>query len=189
MAATTLSGADVLADAQRYLGVPYKYGGTSRSSGLDCSGLVLVVCQDIGITSCPRTSEEQWAWASRIDAASAGAGDLVFFTGAELDPPPGHVGFLVASGRMINAPFTGAVVRYDNFDLNGTGINAVTGYGRIPGVNGSASANPSVMAPSGPTPEQQAAAGFGAGVGSVLVLLVMGAIILGALFLVFFITR
>lgn len=188
MAATVaVTGADVVADATRYLGVPYVYGGTSRTSGLDCSGLVLVVCEDLNLTGCPRTSEEQWAWVSHIDQSAAGAGDLVFFVGAEGDPPPGHVGIVVSAGRMIDAPYTGTVVRYDNFATTGaTGVMQIIGYGSIPGVTPSASANSSLI--SGYSPQQAEGGALGAIFGFGL-LLVFAAVFLGLIFLLLFIGR
>lgn len=166
-----ITGADIVSDARRYLGVPYVYGGTSRTSGLDCSGLVLVVCEDLGIDNCPRTSEEQSKWCDRVDSPSPG--DLVFLVGSEVDPPPGHVGIVSSAGRMINEPYTGAVCRYDTFSANGTGVNKVMGYGRIPRTVTSSSANPSLAGQSGePSLEDQAAGAIG-GVAGVVLLLVL----------------
>jgi hypothetical protein len=134
-----VTGGDVVADARRYLGVPYVYGGTNRQSGLDCSGLVLVVCEDLRIAGCPRTSEEQWAWVHPVAKSDAATGDLVFFTGAELDPPPGHVGIVVTKGIMIDSPHTGSVVSQTTYPSDGSGVDHIVGVGRIPGVGGTAS--------------------------------------------------
>lgn len=172
---SAISGADIVTDARRYLGVPYQYGGTDRRTGLDCSGLILVVCEDLGIGNCPRTSEEQFAWAAQIDAGQAGPGDLVFFVGSEIDPPPGHVGIVVSPGQMINAPFTGAVVRTDNYSLSGSGVNKVLGFRRLPNTEVSRSSNQSVINPkSGQTSDQHAAAGtIGSLVAWVVVILLL----------------
>jgi len=133
------SGAAIVAAARSWFGVPYLYGGTTRR-GVDCSGLVQQVANSVGIRSCPRTSELQWAWCQHISASQAGAGDLVFFTGAEIDPPPGHVGILVAPGLMIDAPYTGTVVQQQHFS-DGPGVNRIIGYGRMRGATGSTTAN------------------------------------------------
>ena len=102
--------------------------------------------------------------------------------GAEIDPPPGHVGIVVAPGKMIDAPFTGAVVREDDYSLHATGVDKVLGFGRIPGVAGSTSANPNVSKQQQQeTTEENAIAG---GVGTVvgwLVFLIMFVIIIAAL--------
>lgn len=178
------TGADVVSDARRYFGVPYVYGGTNRRTGLDCSGLVLVVCQDLGITSCPRTSEEQWAWVDRIDSHEISPGDLVFFVGAEIDPPPGHVGILVSPGMMIDAPYTGTVVQEQHFS-DGPGTARIIGYGRIPGVNRSPTSNANTTATGKESQQPSEIGGAISGLVSWVVILTMFAIIIGALVLIF----
>lgn len=143
------TGAAIVADARSWLGVPYVFGGTSRR-GVDCSGLVMNVAHEVGIQSCPRTSEEQWAWCEKISQTDAGPGDLVFFVGApEETGTPGHVGIIISPGQMINAPFPGTTVRIDHFtqgepDQNTSNPNALWGYGRMRGAAKSSSANPYV---------------------------------------------
>jgi cell wall-associated NlpC family hydrolase len=110
--ATQVTGAEIVADAKRYLGVPYVYGGGPNNpmAGMDCSGFVERVAFDLGISSCPRTSEAQFTWSQRIDTPSAG--DLVFFVGSDGEPGnPGHVGIVVEPGQMIDEPYTGEVCR------------------------------------------------------------------------------
>lgn len=175
-----VNGAQIVADARRYLGVPYLYGGTNPKIGMDCSGLVYVVCHDLGITSCPRTSEEQWAWVTKT--STPGTGDLVFFTGAESDPPPGHVGIVVTPGQMIDEPHTGTVCQTGSYQANGTGVNQLIGYGSIPGV----SPSPTGSASTQPLPATTGAAAVvigvlaGSGFGLVLlaVVLIPGAVLL-----------
>jgi len=108
-APSPLSGADVVADAEQYLGVPYQWGGTSPSTGFDCSGLVQHVYGDLGV-SLPRTSEEQSTVGTPVAGLSeAQPGDLVFFEpGAN---GPGHVGIYIGNGEMIDAPHTGTDVQ------------------------------------------------------------------------------
>jgi cell wall-associated NlpC family hydrolase len=134
------SGALIVSLARAWLGVPYLYGGDTRQ-GVDCSGLVYNVAHEAGIDNCPRTSEEQWAWVQKIDEIDVGAGDLVFFVGAELDPPPGHVSIVVSRGTVISADSPGTVVRQEHYSPNGTGVAKVIGYGRMPNVSYSRSAN------------------------------------------------
>ena len=137
-----VSGPQIAAEAEKFRGVPYVWGGASPS-GLDCSGLVQLTLRSLGVRNVPRTSEDQWAWVQKISADQAGPGDLVFFTGA--DPPsPGHVGIITAAGNaqhgpeMVDAPHTGAVVSLQQFDPAGTGDSRVVGYGRVPGAAGAA---------------------------------------------------
>lgn len=111
--APTAAGGDVVGSgslpqlaqaATKYLGVPYRWGGTDPARGLDCSGLVVVSFRDIGITGVPRTSAGQMSWSKVRKVSDPGAGDLVWW--------PGHIGIMVSATRMINAPHTGTVVRY-----------------------------------------------------------------------------
>jgi cell wall-associated NlpC family hydrolase len=108
-AGPSVSGASVVADAQDYLGVPYQWGGTNPSTGLDCSGFVQRVYGDLGI-SLPRTSQQQATVGTAVAGiADAQPGDLVFFEpGAD---GPGHVGIYIGNGQMIDAPHTGTSVQ------------------------------------------------------------------------------
>jgi hypothetical protein len=176
------SGADIVAEARSLLGVPYLYGGTDPHVGLDCSGLVLVVCQRLGI-NCPRTSEEQFAWGIPVDTPSPG--DLAFFIGSPIDPPPGHEGIVVSPGRMIDAPFSGTVVRYDAFSTNGTGVNGFMGYRRIPHTTQSFSANSNIGTSgaainAGQNPARPASIA-GAAVGSIFAYIIVALIAIGIL--------
>ena len=95
--------------ALRYLGVPYVWGGASPS-GFDCSGLVMYVYAQLGI-SLPHYTVAQWNATEPI--ASPEPGDLVFFNGL------GHVGIYIGGGRFVNAPHTGSVVRIDSMSSFG----------------------------------------------------------------------
>ncbi|MGC8625994.1 MAG: NlpC/P60 family protein [Acidimicrobiales bacterium] len=107
-------GQQVVADAEKYIGTPYLWGGTNPSQGVDCSGLVQDVFADLG-TSLPRTSQEQArAGVPVASLADAQPGDLVFFPGTDgTAAAPGHVGIYIGNGEMIDAPYAGAKVRVD----------------------------------------------------------------------------
>jgi cell wall-associated NlpC family hydrolase len=107
-------GQEVVADARRYVGVPYQWGGTNPAQGLDCSGLVKDVFAEVGI-SLPRTSQEQAQVGAPVSSlAAAQPGDLVFFPGTDgTAAAPGHVGIYIGNGEMIDAPYSGASVRID----------------------------------------------------------------------------
>ena len=95
--------------ALRYLGVPYVWGGASPS-GFDCSGLVMYVYAQLGI-SLPHYTVAQW---NATEAVSSPApGDLVFFNSL------GHVGIYIGGGRFVDAPHTGSVVRIDSISSFG----------------------------------------------------------------------
>ncbi|HEX3004460.1 MAG TPA: transglycosylase SLT domain-containing protein [Angustibacter sp.] len=99
-----LDGDAVVADARRYLGVPYRWGGTDPSSGLDCSGLVQRVFNDLGI-SLPRTVAQQKDVGTAVPSMDeARPGDLLVF-GSH------HIGIYVGGGKMLAAPKAGDVVK------------------------------------------------------------------------------
>ncbi len=101
----------VVAAAQRYLGVPYAWGGTDPSVGLDCSGLVQRVFADLGI-DLPRTSSQQATAGTPVASLDeARPGDLVFFDNSSSRPGIDHVGIYVGDGRMIAAPQEGESVK------------------------------------------------------------------------------
>ena len=85
--------------AERYLGVTYVFGGTTPS-GLDCSGLVYVVYQELGL-QLPRTSRLQYQVGAEVAREDLREGDLVFFntTGQGVS----HVGIYLSNGDFINA--------------------------------------------------------------------------------------
>jgi cell wall-associated NlpC family hydrolase len=98
----------VVGIAMQYLGVPYVWGGASPS-GFDCSGLVMYVYAQVGI-SLPHNTVAQWDYARAVSVprSELEPGDLVFFAGL------GHVGIYVGNGQFIHAPHTGDVVRIDS---------------------------------------------------------------------------
>ena len=98
---------EVVAIAQRYLGVPYVYGGASPS-GFDCSGLTMYCYAQIGI-SLPHGATAQQQMSTPVPISALQPGDLVFFGGPSYSY---HVGIYVGGGTMIHAPHTGAVVSY-----------------------------------------------------------------------------
>lgn len=102
------TGEAVVREAKTWLGVPYKWGGSSRQ-GVDCSGLSMQVYASIGI-SLPRTAAQQYGEGRKV--SGAGQGNLVFgnFSGGSSVE---HVGIAVDGDAMINAPYPGTVVRRD----------------------------------------------------------------------------
>ena len=99
----------VVGIAQRYLGVPYVWGGASPS-GFDCSGLAMYCYAQIGIGLSHGATDQQRA-SHPVSLSALQPGDLVFFGSSAYSH---HVGIYVGGGQMIDAPHTGAVVRYDS---------------------------------------------------------------------------
>jgi cell wall-associated NlpC family hydrolase len=97
----------VVAIAQRYLGVPYVWGGASPR-GFDCSGLTMYCYAQIGIGLSHGATDQQRA-STPVPLSALQPGDLVFFGSASYSH---HVGIYVGGGSMIHAPHTGAVVSY-----------------------------------------------------------------------------
>ena len=103
-----LSGARLVAQARRFLGVHYLWAGTSGFC-LDCSGLTQLVYKAFGATI-PRDSADQATAGRRVATRSAlRAGDLVFFRDSA--GAIHHVGLSIGGGKMIHAPSTGSSVR------------------------------------------------------------------------------
>ena len=109
------AAARVLPTAERYLGVPYRWGGTSPKTGFDCSGFVQYVFAKHG-TRLPRTSREQASAGQRLRPAWSAlrAGDLVMF--AEPGARISHVAIYAGERRIIHATSSGRQVRYDALD-------------------------------------------------------------------------
>jgi peptidoglycan DL-endopeptidase CwlO len=97
-------GAQVVAIAMQYLGIPYVWGGASPSQGFDCSGLTMYVYAQIGI-SLPHYAAAQYQMGVAVSKDQLQPGDLVFFRAL------GHMGMYIGGGNFIHAPRTGDVVK------------------------------------------------------------------------------
>jgi hypothetical protein len=126
-----VASADLISYAQQQLGKPYVFGAAGPGS-FDCSGLMLYVFKHYGI-NLPRGSRDQAKVGIAIPKGQQRPGDLVFsHWGSE--GPSGHVGMYVGDGKILNAPHTGANVRYATLDSSYmTHVDAIR---RIPGVDG-----------------------------------------------------
>ena len=121
-----VSGDAVIADAKKYLGVPYVWGGTDPSKGLDCSGFVQRVYKDMGI-QLPRVSGDQAKVGSAVPSlAQAQPGDILAF-----GSPVNHVGIYMGGGKMIVAPHRGDVVKVQDVYRTPTAIRRVLPQGGV----------------------------------------------------------
>jgi cell wall-associated NlpC family hydrolase len=104
----------LVSTAESYLGVPYLWGGTSASTGFDCSGLTQAVYKLNGL-SIPRTSRDQYAKGSNISRDKLRGGDLLFFSGSK-GKNVTHVAIYIENGTFIHAPSSGQVIRRDSLN-------------------------------------------------------------------------
>ena len=107
------SAARVIPTAERYLGTPYRYGGTSPVTGFDCSGFVQYVFARNSVRL-PRTSRQQAKTGTPMprNFDRLAPGDLVMF--AERGEPISHVAIYAGHHRIILATSSGGEVRYDD---------------------------------------------------------------------------
>ncbi|SES39449.1 transglycosylase SLT domain-containing protein [Actinokineospora terrae] len=118
--AGSATGADAVTAAQKYLGVPYVWGGTDPDSGLDCSGLVQRVYADLGV-DLPRVSRDQAKVGTAVASLDqAKPGDLVAF-----GSPVHHIGIYIGDGKMIHAPEAGQDVKVGKVYETPTAIRRV----------------------------------------------------------------
>ena len=104
-------------EARRQLGKPYRYGAAGPDS-FDCSGLTMYAWRAGGV-SLPHSAAMQYDAIPHVAVTQLQPGDLVFF-----GSPIYHEGIYVGGGQMIEAPHTGANVRYASIyrsDLVGAG--------------------------------------------------------------------
>jgi len=98
---------EVVRIARSLRGIPYVYGGASRS-GFDCSGLTMYVYQRVGI-SLSHGATDQSHRGRQVSLRHLKVGDLVFYGGSGYYS---HVAVYAGNGRVIDAPHSGAVVRF-----------------------------------------------------------------------------
>ena len=107
---------ELVANAMGFLGVPYKYGGTSvDSGGFDCSGFVRAIYEQTLGMVLPRRAVQQAAATEVIKRRDLQPGDLVFFN--TMRRAFSHVGIYIGNGKFIRAPRTGAEIRIEDMDL------------------------------------------------------------------------
>ncbi|KIR02213.1 P60 extracellular protein, invasion associated protein Iap [Lachnospiraceae bacterium TWA4] len=88
------SGSQVLAYGKKFIGNPYRHGGTSLTRGADCSGFVKAVYAHFGV-SLPHSSSAMRSYGKKVSVSAARAGDIVCYNG--------HVGLYAGGGKILNA--------------------------------------------------------------------------------------
>jgi cell wall-associated NlpC family hydrolase len=100
-----VTGDAVVADAKKYVGVPYVWGGTNPAVGMDCSGFVQRVFKDLGV-DLPRVVSDQMRQGTPVASlAQAKPGDLLVSFGGE------HISIYLGNGKAIDAPVPGQTIQ------------------------------------------------------------------------------
>ena len=110
------SGQDIVTCGERFVGLPYLWGGTS-SYGYDCSGFTYTVHKASGYLI-PRDAGDQATGGKRIPLDEVKPGDLLFFAYDEGKGAIHHVGIYYGDGRMLHSPHTGKTIEI--ISMNGT---------------------------------------------------------------------
>ncbi|MCC2626164.1 MAG: peptidoglycan endopeptidase [Burkholderiales bacterium] len=106
---------NMLLQSMNLIGIPYKWGGNTPSSGLDCSGFIRYVFKkSLGITL-PRTANEMAMLGKKIPFDQLQPGDLVFFK-THSGRPITHVGMYLGNNQFIQAPRTGKDIQISALD-------------------------------------------------------------------------
>jgi len=95
--------AAIYKEAQKYVGTPYVWGGSTPDTGFDCSGYVCWVYNQNGYDVGRTTANGLWNKSQHISEAEAKPGDLVFFEGTYDTPGKSHVGIYLGNGKMVSA--------------------------------------------------------------------------------------
>jgi len=107
---------DVAGFALGLIGVNYKWGGDTPARGLDCSGLVRYVFQEVTGVTLPRTAKELSRIGESVSLSDLRAGDLVFFNTRHF--AFSHVGLYLGDNRFIHAPSRGREVEVTTISAN-----------------------------------------------------------------------
>lgn len=107
--------AALITEAEKYLGFPYVWGGSSPSTSFDCSGFVCYVFSNSGVHNLPRTTAQGiYNQCAHIAPSEAKPGDIIFFTGTYDSPGPvSHVGIYVGNNMMLHC---GSPIQYVRTD-------------------------------------------------------------------------
>lgn len=96
------ASSELMLQSMSLIGTPYRFGGSNRNTGFDCSGMVQFVYREVLNVSLPRTAHDMAAAGKVISKNQLQVGDLVFFNtnGKKFS----HVGLYIGENRFIHAP-------------------------------------------------------------------------------------
>ena len=119
--------AAIYKEAQKYVGTPYVWRGSTPDTGFDCSGYVCWVYNQNGYDVGRTTANGLWNKSQHISEAEAKPGDLVFFEGTYDTPGKSHVGIYLGNGMMVSA---GDPIKYANIHSS-YWQKYLSGFGRL----------------------------------------------------------
>ena len=106
----TQGSQELMLHSMGLIGTPYKWGGSTTSTGFDCSGMIQFVYKNALGVSLPRTARDMAAASRKIPDSRLKAGDLVFFNTGGADKYS-HVGLYIGNGEFIHAPSSGKTIK------------------------------------------------------------------------------
>ena len=109
------SGSAIASYACQFAGIPYVWGGSSLTSGVDCSGFTMAVFSHFGI-SLPHFAASQYGCGTPVSLSDLVPGDLVFYNGSSGSIE--HVAIYVGGGSIIHARGTGYGVCYSSLNYD-----------------------------------------------------------------------
>ena len=107
-------GRSIVSEASKYMGIPYRWGGTSPQTGFDCSGFVQFIFRHTLNIKLPRMPVDMSRLGLRVTREELAPGDLVFFNtrGGKFT----HVGIYVNDSQFIHSPMPGTRVTVSRMD-------------------------------------------------------------------------
>ena len=120
--------AAMIAEAEKYLGYPYVWGGSSPSTSFDCSGFVSWVINHSGWNVGRLGAQGLYNICTPVSSSQAKPGDLIFFKGTYDTPGVSHVGIYVGGGMMIHC---GSPISYTSINTNYWQAHYFS-FGRLP---------------------------------------------------------
>ena len=119
----------LISEAEKYIGYPYVWGGSTPSTSFDCSGYICWIFTQSGTYNLPRTTAQGiYNRCTPINQSEAQPGDLIFFTGTySSSSPVTHIGLYVGNGRMIHC---GNPIGYTSINTSYWQLHFY-GYGRL----------------------------------------------------------
>lgn len=129
-----VNGQDIVDYLKQFIGTPYKWGGNSLTSGVDCSGMVQQAYQHFGL-SVSRTTYNQIGQGKAVGMKDLAPGDMIFFDTDKGTSGPDHVGIYIGNGQFIHAPRPGKGIEISNLK-SGYYQDLFMGGRRISGISG-----------------------------------------------------